>query len=294
MIPIVEQGARIRDAVFWSGDDGCIVAGDQEADEQNLAQSLIFVLSEHRQPAFRFLEWIAHTACLLPDDQGALVAGTDGPLLTVSSGSIKEGRIVFADGFEGPFTLRSLRRIGDEAFGVGMSGLIIRRLPDTRWELLQRPRRGLPGLEAIDGFATTELYAVGWNGALLRWENSSFRPCPAPTSVILTGICCAGDGLAYACGQDGVILRGRYAAWEVICPEATRENLWDIAWFKGRSYVSTVLSLYVIDDDDLVPVDFGEDPPTSCYRIFVHDGFLWSIGREDILRFDGLRWVRVA
>ena len=91
-----------------------------------------------------------------------------------------------------------------------------------------------------------------------------------------------------------MILRGRNAVWEVICENATNENLWDVAWFKGRVYVATILCLYTIDGDELVPVNFGEDPPTSCYRIFVDGQFLWSIGREDILRFDGSVWTRVA
>ena len=294
MIPIVDQGAKIRNAVFWAAGEGCIIAGDHEADEQNLAQSLIFVVADGRKPMFRFLEWIAHAACLLPDERGALISSDEGRLLTVSGGSIDEGRITFSDGFAGRIVIRSLLKIDKQVFGVGMSGLIVRRRADALWDVVEMPRPTRPGIEAIDGFTATELYAVGWNGALLWLDGATTVDNASPTSVILTSICCAEDGFAYACGQEGVILRGRQARWDIICKNATDENLWDIASFRGVVYVSTILSLYIIHEDSLVPVVFGDDPPTSCYKIFVHDQFLWSIGREDILRFDGSNWERLA
>lgn len=294
MIPIVEQGAKIRNAVFWAGDRGCIIAGDKEADEQNLAQSLIFAVGEYGRPRFRFLDWIAHAACLLPGDKAAIVSSAKGRLLIVSGDTIQDGQIVFSDGSEEPFVLRSLRKIGTEVFGVGMSGLILQRRMDGLWEFVERPEAGHPGLEAIDGFATTELYAVGWNGALQWRDHSATVRNLSLTSVILTSVCCTEEGIAYACGQDGVILRGRHAKWEIICDGATDDNFWDIISFKGSIYVSTILSLYNIRENKLVLVDFGDDPPTSCYRLFSHGQYLWSIGRDDILRYNGARWTRIA
>ncbi len=294
MIEIVDEGARIRNAVFWSRDGGCIVAGDLEADEENLAQSLIFVLKEGAQPAFRFLEWIAHAACLLPGGQAALIGSDEGRLLKVSPAAIDEEHITFADGSTTPFVLRSLSLIDEQVIGVGMSGLIISRRSDGLWNRVAGPKSGRPGLEAADGFSLDEVYAVGWEGALLWLQGDKLTDCAAPCSVILTDVVCAADGLVYVCGQEGLLLRGRHMRWEVICEGATEENLWAVASFNGRIYVATILSLYTIEDDALVPVDFGEDPPTSCYELFVRDGLLWSIGREDIVRFDGSSWTRVA
>ena len=294
MIEIVEQGARIRNAVFWSPDGGCVIAGDREADEENLAQSLIFILSNREQPTFRFLEWIAHATCLLPTGEEALVSSDEGRLLTTSPTAIEEGHIAFADDWKGPIVLRSLSLIADHVFGVGMGGMIIHRRRDGLWERIAGPENSRPGLEAADGFSLDEIYAVGWDGALVWLQGNRVSDCSAPASVILTDLTCAEDGLVYVCGQDGVLLRGRRMRWEVICEGATGENLWAIASFKGKIYVATILSLYTIEDEGLVPVDFGEDPPTSCYEIFVRDELLWSIGREDIIRFDGSSWTRVA
>jgi hypothetical protein len=294
MIEIVKQGALIRNAVFWSPDGGCIVAGDKEADEENLAQSLIFVLADEKQPTFHFLEWIAHAICLLPTGGEALVSSDEGRLLTVSPASIDEGHITFAEGWKRPIVLRSLSLIAAQVFGVGMNGLIIRRRSDGLWERTAGPDFDRSGLEAADGFSLDEIYVVGWDGTVVWLQGNRLVDCSAPTSVILTDIACADDGFAYACGQEGVLLRGRRDRWEVICAGATDENLWGIADYRGKIYVATILSLYTVEDAGLAPVDFGEDPPTSCYKLFVGHGFLWSIGREDILRFDGSVWMRVA
>ena len=133
MIEIVEQGARIRNAVFWSPDGGCVIAGDREADEENLAQSLIFILSNREQPTFRFLEWIAHATCPLPTGEEALVSSDEGRLLTTSPTAIEEGHIAFADDWKGPIVLRSLSLIADHVFGVGMGGMMIHRRRDGLW-----------------------------------------------------------------------------------------------------------------------------------------------------------------
>lgn len=294
MIEIVDQGARIRGAAFWSPDDGCIVAGDLEGDDQNMSQTLVFEVADNAVARYQLLDWIAHAACPIPHAAAALVVEDRGRLLVVRPGSMDEEQVQFADRPTPAIVLRGLRVIQEEIFAVGMSGLVLRRRGDALWDCLAPPTRGKPGLEAIDGFSLDEIYAVGWKGALLELQPSAMIPQTAPTSVILTDVACAGDGQVYACGQNGVLLRGRHKRWAVICEGATDENLWSVAWFKNRLYVATILSLYTVEDDALVPVRFGEDPPTSCYRLTIAHGYLWSVGREDILRFDGENWLRIA
>ena len=68
--------------------------------------------------------------------------------------------------------------------------------------------------------------------------------------------------------------KARYAEWEVICNNATQENLWSVEWFEGKLYIATIRALYTLADNAFVSVDFGDDLPTSCYRLLKSRGFL--------------------
>ncbi len=46
-------------------------------------------------------------------------------------------------------------------------------------------------------------------------------------------------------------------------------------------------ALYTLTDRGLVPVDFGDDEPASCYRLTSAEGVLWSVGPDDVFSFDG-------
>lgn len=295
MIDIVEQGARIRNAAFWTADAGCIVAGDKEGDDENLAQSLIFIIPARGKPSYRLLDWIAHAICLLPGNkEGALVSSDEGRLLTVTERSVDEGQIAFTDRKSRHIVLRSLKLYNERIYAVGMNGLVARLRDDGLWDAVVEPAPGRSGLEALDGFSDSEIYVAGWKGMLAELQGTSMTLHTTPTTVILTDIVCAGDGHVYVCGQNGVLLRGRRSQWEVICEDATQENLWSVEWFEGRLYIATILALYTVANNTLIPVDFDGDPPTTCYRLTKSKGFLWSIGREDIMRFDGTTWIRVA
>ena len=81
--------------------------------------------------------------------------------------------------------------------------------------------------------------------------------------------------------------------WETIDQEATDSDLWDLEWFAGKLYISTLHALYWLNGDQLELVDFGELIPNSCHSLSSADGLLWSIGENDILAFDGTSWARV-
>ncbi|MCY1449154.1 hypothetical protein D9M71_658760 [compost metagenome] len=104
---------------------------------------------------------------------------------------------------------------------------------------------------------------------------------------------CAGNGVVYASGRKGLLLKGRDDSWEVIDHQSMIDDIWDLAWYHDKLYLSTMHGLFTLDQDKLLAVDFGEDSPNSCYHLSAADGVLWSIGGKDIMAFDGNSWTRI-
>jgi hypothetical protein len=52
--------------------------------------------------------------------------------------------------------------------------------------------------------------------------------------------------------------------------------------------------VFVLVENEIVPVDFGEDRPQSAYHLTTCEEALWSIGAKDIMAFDGAVWRRIA
>jgi hypothetical protein len=89
-------------------------------------------------------------------------------------------------------------------------------------------------------------------------------------------------------------MRGRGDTWAVIDTSGMTDDIWDIEQFDSQIYVSTLANLYLLIDDKLELVDFGEDRPVGCYKLSAAEGIFWSIGERDLMSFDGKAWTRVV
>ncbi|HVO48906.1 MAG TPA: hypothetical protein VMT29_21495, partial [Steroidobacteraceae bacterium] len=146
----------------------------------------------------------------------------------------------------------------------------------------------------LDGFSAKEIYGVGREGEIWRCDGKRWHRVSSPTNLILLGLHCAPDGVAYACGQVGTVLRGRGSTWELVPQKVTKEDFWDVALFKGVLYLATRNVLYALKDDELAAVDYGDaDIPFSFYRFIVSESELITIGSKDVMRFDGQAWTRI-
>lgn len=233
-----------------------------------------------------------------------------GDVLCVGSGDVHDEHVM--SGQSGPEAkgpkdrgfVRGVRRIGSRVYAVGMDRQAYRREGANYWKSFGPPgwrERGVPaptaakatGFEAVDGFSESDIYAVGWQGEIWHYDGQQWRQLPSPTNLVLVDVCCAGDGLVYACGREGLLLKGRDQTWEVIEPPGTPQDLWSLAWFDGRLYLSTFYALYTLGQNGLDPVDTSPEKAKSFHRLSTGDGVLWSIGAKDVLAFDGKTWTRI-
>jgi hypothetical protein len=240
------------------------------------------------------------TTCQHPVEQG-LFLGLGGEVLCAGSGDVHEEHICEGkeDSPENRGMMRGIRAIEGKAFAVGMQRQVYRRDAANVWTCIDQTARPEPGdenvysFEGIDGFSQRDIYAAGRRGEIWRYDGRLWKKQESPTNMILTRVCCAGDGNVYACGRVGMLIRGRDERWEQIEHDRTKDDFWGIAWYNDHLYLSTMRGVFVLEDSELKPVSFGKDRPSSCFALSAADGLMWSIGAKDVMAFDGKEWTRI-
>jgi hypothetical protein len=245
------------------------------------------------------VDWGCTSCCIVRKPKEQLVAiGEHGQVYVNGSGEKHTEEM--ARGPESPKKrgyMRCVRAIEGVAYAAGMMRQVYRREGANRWVPIDAGMRATKGsavcgFEAIDGFSRKEIYAAGYKGEIWRYDGKEWKQVESPTEFILTNLVCAGDGKAYACGQEGLLLRGRRDKWEVVEP-STKQDLWSLAWYRNTLYLSSAHQVFTLKKGALTPVRFGEDTPLTAYHLAVGDGLLWSIGAKDVLSFDGKKWIRI-
>lgn len=221
-----------------------------------------------------------------------VVVGEDGDVNVYLGGGKSAAEKISPD----PVLIRHARTIEGYVYVCGMKRQVSRRADERRWVDMSAPfpdPSERVGFEAIDGYSSKEVYAVGWGGEIWQFDGAKWTDRLGPTSVILGAVCCAPDGVVYAAGQQGVMIRGRNDAWEVIEWENdVSVDLWDLCWYRDKLYVASMTGLYTLEGNTLAPVDFGDVEIATFYSLTTAEDVLWSIGRDDVASFDGTTWQR--
>ena len=245
------------------------------------------------------LKWEVAGICVSRQPMVQLVAvGVFGNVLVRGSGS-EHTEAILPVGTAPSVRFRCVRDIDGHAYAAGMDRCVYRRDGRDTWVQMDRGARltatkaEVVGFEAIDGFSSRDIYGVGWEGEIWHFNGGLWRQVDSPVNTILTSVCCASDGHVYAGGRLGVLMVGRDNSWELIEHNSIKADIWDLAWFSDRLYLSTRSSLYILRNRELVEVDFGLDIPGTCHQLSASEGILCSVGSKDIMLFDGTSWRRV-
>lgn len=297
---ITEKSSFVKGAVR-NTDLGYVVCSNDKLSEERAPHSIYVQWDEGQFADIETKPWYTAGVCVVTDSgEQMLAVGEYGDVVVFGSGEHFEEKIPPENGeteIRGP--LRAVRTIGDHAYAVGMKRQVYRRDSKMHWSAIDRgmtpkPGSDVVGFEAIDGYGDDNLYAVGWEGEIWRFDGAGWRFVPSPCNLILTDVCCAGDDNVYICGQVGTLIRGKEDQWEIIDLDDLSDDLWSLAWYNDELYVATMKQVYRLSDDQLVPVDMGPDTAWSCYQLSVRNGLLWSIGAKDLFSYDGSLWQRLA
>jgi hypothetical protein len=227
------------------------------------------------------------------------VVGEFGGVLLLGSGDRHEEQVA-----QGPRSakdrgpLRGVRTVGKHVYCVGMGRQAWRREDNDVWVPIDGsipfdPEGEVVGFEAVDGFSEKDIYAAGWDGEIWHFDGNAWASCDSPVNTVLVDVCCAEDGQVYACGRNGVLVRGRGAQWEVVDLKGFTDDLWSLVSFGKRLYLATTEYVFTLGPDGLELVDMGPDKPATCYDLTTGAGLLWSIGAKDVMSFDGKSWSRI-
>ena len=292
------SGLMIRAAQLRQRGWGYIYAADPTQEAQGVPHAVTF---RYKDGSFTkgAANFDAHSLAVIATPEVGLVAiAGPGHYSAVMASGTRTGDII-ADALPPPMIPRTggLRRvvaIQGRAFAAGLRGMVYRFDDNKRWTRIDA---GLPDtveIQAIDGFNDTDVYVVGRAGAIWHYDGRRWLERNSPTAATLTAVTCASDGLVYAAGHGGVLLRGRSDTWDAITHAATNDIIWDLEWYADHLYASTMTGVFRVADSKLVPVDFGKDQPKTCYQLSQADGELWSSGEFDLMSFNGSTWSRIV
>jgi hypothetical protein len=292
------QGLVIRTAVVRRYDLGFIYACNPKKEAEEIPHAIIFKWKAGALDRGE-CEYDAHTACVIEQPEPGLVDVSGAGYYSVNTRNGMTTEDIFENSQPPPRTrrlggFRSVSEVEGKAYAVGLRGMVYRLDALSRWTRIDE---GLPdsfNIQAIHGFEASDIYAVGRHGELWHYNGTEWMKRELPTNVNLTSVKCTADGIVYIGGHSGILIHGRGNTWAIIDHEETEDDIWDLEWFNGHLYVSTMRAIYKLNEDELAPVDFGDDPPKSCYQLSAAKGVMWSNGEYDIMSFDGRSWTRIV
>ena len=294
MAELLRNKSIVAGAAVDGNSVGLVIVDDDMAENEEDAHGFLMIANADRFIELAFADYWLIDVTVDPQHPATLIAmGEFGVALEANEDEVGGEDI---EPLHGP--IRSVRLIGKEVYATGMKHQVVRRRRDATWEQMGPDRDadpGLPGgrIDAVDGFNASEIYAVGNGGVIWWFDGSRWIEVPIQTNLVIHDVHCAEDGTVYACGQGGLILRGRRDQFEMLAPEQPLADLWGVRWFCGELFATSIRALSKLKNDVLVPCTDPMSIAQTFQSLDVADGHLWSFGQKDILFFDGQEWGRL-
>ena len=105
----------------------------------------------------------------------------------------------------------------------------------AEWELESLYSDGNTGLNSIWGSSETNIYAVGNEGTILKYDGANWSSDTSSTSKTLNGIWGSGKSNIYAVGEEGTILYCNGTNWSSVT-SGTSNTLYAI-WGSDESHI---------------------------------------------------------
>lgn len=186
-------------------------------------------------------------------------------------------------GFRGIVT--KLKTVGDKLYLCGEDRLVGMRLGPEKWDwhtsklpYNQAKDEDTAGFNDIDGFSDADLYAVGGQGDVWRYDGRVWMRVDFPTNTYLNTVCCAGNGKVYISGYEGLTFEGREDTWKPLEGSPLSLAFKDMVWYEDRVWCTSDYGLWWILDGKLVEADVPALAKTCAGNLSARDGVLLVAG----------------
>lgn len=247
----------------------------------------------HGLAADKVLPWApAGVAPLAPEAASFAAVGWGGQVVVAAGAESRREGLERRDGEVA--VPRAARLIDGAIHTAGLRRQVFRRSGEGRWNAIdQGVAASAPdppvGFNAIDGFSTDEIYAVGLDGEIWTRGGGIWRKLAAPTNVHLHCLCCAANGKAYAGGRNGVLLEGRGDSWALI-DVGLEETIWSLQWFEANLFLVCDSEIYRVAEGTAELVGNPLLEAEDFHTISLGGQSLWFFASKAVVRFDGSRW----
>ena len=278
----IQAAARFKDLLY-------IASQQKDLLEDEINHSVFIAWDREKWYQNEFQNWTCVGMCIAKKPEEKLISiSEEGEIWTYVGGVSTEEKIQAK-------IIRNLTTIDGIPFACGMNREVFKRINDNKWISIHAPKPNKPivGFEAVAGFSENEIYAVGWNGEIWFFDGNNWEQIKSPTSKILTSIVCGKDKEVYVAGQNGVILKGKGKHFSIISDDTFTDDLFDIAFFNNKVYLSGLFSLFCLNKNKIKLIEFGSDSPSSFGKLTHSEGLLWSVGNTDCFSFNGKKWKRI-
>lgn len=191
--------------------------------------------------------------------------------------------------------VRNVKTIGGHLYVCGTARSVCRRDDKDTWFVHSNriPESGAgadQGFEDIDGFSEDDLYAVGGAGDVWRFDGKRWQKCAFPTNLMLTSVCCAGDGSVYVGGLHGDVYRGRGDRWQRIHQDDMTLPFRDMVWYEDRVYCTSDYGVWTIHGDRLDEAPVDAEVKICAGNLSTRDGVLLLAGHGGAAFLENGRW----
>lgn len=234
--------------------------------------------------------------CTKPLPRGLMVSqNNDGQVYLVGGGAPASEE--FIDAGKIPATNR-VKCINGYAYSVGSFHSIYKRTDTNSWvkfgEFPHVEASISQGFKDMDAFSESDMYAVGGDGDVWRFDGARWRQQGFPSNLQLATVTCAGDGRVYISGEGGSLWRGRESSWELIYKGGSSIMWNDVLWFESKLWLASDYQFRIWNGAQLISPTLDGTPEGETVPVFGHmdvrDGLLVVASPNVVMSFDGREW----
>lgn len=179
--------------------------------------------------------------------------------------------------------LTKVRIIDDMIYCCGQLGQLYRRTTDS-WTRADQGYRSMDArdFEDIGGTSANDLYGIGLEGEMTRFDGTRWQPVELPTNQNLNAIIATGTNQLVVAGYNGLVLKGHTDAWDLIGEVKQETHYWDVAWHDDVCYLLHSTGIDYVNGDVIDAVELQDRPNSTLRRFVSGNGQLWIISEKEL------------